>query len=44
MGANFHVKSKKVLKINFLGSNQSRGVHCTSDDIIDTRTRDLLCY
>ena len=50
MGSNFRGKSEKALKINFRGfkfrdSNQSRAWHCCiSDDVIDTRARDLLCY
>ena len=49
VGSNFCGKSEKALKINFRGfkfrdSNQSRGIHyCTSDDVIDTRARNLLC-
>ena len=50
MGSNFRGKSKKALKISFRGfkfhdSNQSRAWHCCiSDDVFDTRARDLLCY
>ena len=49
MAGNFHGKSEKALKINFRGfkfrdSNQSRGVALLSDDVMDTRARDLLCY
>ena len=50
MAGNFRGKSEKALKINFCGfkfrdSNQSRGWHyCISDDVINTRARDLLYY
>ena len=50
MAGNFRGKSEKALKINFCGfkfrdSNQSRGWHyCISDDVINTRARDLLYH
>ena len=50
MGSNFRGKSEKTLKNNFCGLNfvtaTSLGAWhcCTSDDVIDTRARDLLCY
>ena len=49
-GSNFRGKSKKALKVNFRGLNfvtaTSLGAWhcCTSDDVIDTRARDLLYY
>ena len=50
MGSNFRGKSQKALKFNFRGLNfvtaTSTGAWqcCTSDDVIDTRARDLLRY
>ena len=50
MAGNFRGKSEKALKINFCGfkfmTATSPGAwHCyTSDDVINTRSRDLLCY
>ena len=49
MQSNFRGKSKKALKINFRGLNfvtaTSLGAWhcCISDDVIDTRARNLLC-
>ena len=50
MGANFCGKSKMALKLNFMVLNfviaTSPGAwhSCKSDDVIDTRAHDLLCY
>ena len=48
-GANFRGKSEKALRINFRGfkfvTEISPGAwHCTSDDVINTHARSLLCY
>ena len=52
MGANFVESlkrpSKLILKfvvLHFMTATSPAAWHCcTSDDVIDTRTRDLLCY
>ena len=53
MWSNFRGKSEKALKINFRGfkfrdsncaTSPGAWYRCISDDIIDTRARDLLYY
>ena len=49
VGSNFRGKSEKALKIfvvlNFVTATSLGAWHCCiSDDVINTRARDLLCY